>query len=555
MISKECAIFFDEDAFSIKTDKLMGRNSAGDSFLTGYFSYGKPEHFWVYAKTKQQAQVFLDLLNKINNRDDTKFISWASFFGLKTPGTLFYPGPDFQKLAWQRRLISEAAWSICGITHTTSSAAVMDAIGDYFIAPIKSWDALICTSNAVKQNVEFILEQKRKYLRDDLGLTRFTEPKLPVIPLGINTTEFEFSSNEKQKARSFFDIDDNTVVIAYVGRLSFHAKANPIPMYLAVEKAAKLNSHKKIKIIECGWYANDWIKNAFLELSGNLLDVAELVSVDGRDQTKVKMVWSAADIFCSFSDNIQETFGISPIEAMSSGLPVVVSDWNGYKESVRDDIDGFKVPTLMPEGGLGNDLSISYAMELDSYDRYIGKTSAFIAIDIDYAAFRFDQLIKSKELRLKMGQNGKKQATQKFDWKSIIPQYEELWSALGEERSKYSNSQENDTARPERPDPYRSFGHYSSSQLTQTHIFGFVYDDYNNTVERFKKFKNLNATEFLEQVLLSEDEFLQIFKLLTSDNLSSHDLLKNFNEDRRPLVYRNLFWLLKMGLLRIISAQ
>ena len=42
----------------------MGRNSAGDSFLKGYFAHGTPEHFWVYAKTKNQAQVFANRLSE-----------------------------------------------------------------------------------------------------------------------------------------------------------------------------------------------------------------------------------------------------------------------------------------------------------------------------------------------------------------------------------------------------------------------------------------------------------------------------------------------------------
>ena len=157
MVGKDCAIFFDEEAYSIKSEKLMGRNSAGDSFLKGYFVHGTPEHFWVYAKTKNQAQVFANRLSEQTEKNDTKFISWNNFFGLKDPGTIFFPGPNFKTLAWQRRFVGETAWSICGITHTTSSAKAMDAIGSFYTEPIKSWDALICTINSVKKNVEFVL--------------------------------------------------------------------------------------------------------------------------------------------------------------------------------------------------------------------------------------------------------------------------------------------------------------------------------------------------------------------------------------------------------------
>ena len=81
-----------------------------------------------------------------------------------------------------------------------------------------------------------------------------------------------------------------------------------------------------------------------------------------------KIAWSSADIFSSLSDNFQETFGITPIEAMASGLPVVVSDWDGYRDSVRHGVEGYLVPTSMPQNGLGADLALRHALSIDNYD-------------------------------------------------------------------------------------------------------------------------------------------------------------------------------------------
>jgi glycosyltransferase involved in cell wall biosynthesis len=49
-------------------------------------------------------------------------------------------------------------------------------------------------------------------------------------------------------------------------------------------------------------------------------------------------------VFCSLSDNIQETFGIVPIEAMAAGLPVVASPV-GFQ---KDLIDQGKGVGLLP---------------------------------------------------------------------------------------------------------------------------------------------------------------------------------------------------------------
>lgn len=58
-------------------------------------------------------------------------------------------------------------------------------------------------------------------------------------------------------------------------------------------------------------------------------------------------VWKVADGFTSLSDNIQETFGLVVVEAMASGLPVVASDWNGYRDLVVPGETGWLVPTCM----------------------------------------------------------------------------------------------------------------------------------------------------------------------------------------------------------------
>ena len=44
-----------------------------------------------------------------------------------------------------------------------------------------------------------------------------------------------------------------------------------------------------------------------------------------------EIVRAASDMFISLADSYQETFGLTPIEAMASELPVVASNWNGYR--------------------------------------------------------------------------------------------------------------------------------------------------------------------------------------------------------------------------------
>ena len=52
---------------------------------------------------------------------------------------------------------------------------------------------------------------------------------------------------------------------------------------------------------------------------------------------------AASDVFCAPATG-RESFGIVLVEALSSGLPVVASDIPGYREVVRDEVNGLLTP-------------------------------------------------------------------------------------------------------------------------------------------------------------------------------------------------------------------
>ena len=131
-------------------------------------------------------------------------------------------------------------------------------------------------------------------------------------------------------------------------------------------------------------------------------------------------------IFVSLSDNIQETFGLTPVEAMAAGLPCVVSDWNGYKDTVADGETGFRIPTTTLGPGAGIDVADRHAAGVDSYDQLIGITSLATAVDVDACADAIARLAGDAALRARLGQAAAARARRLYDWRVVVAAYQRL---------------------------------------------------------------------------------------------------------------------------------
>ena len=95
----------------------------------------------------------------------------------------------------------------------------MDAITNIPSSALEPWDAIICTSNAVKSHITNVLYQETERLSRRLGIRNFLLPQLPTIPLGINTEDFISSDEEISKYRKNLDIEDGSITVLYMGRL------------------------------------------------------------------------------------------------------------------------------------------------------------------------------------------------------------------------------------------------------------------------------------------------------------------------------------------------
>ncbi len=554
-MAERFALHFVPDGYAVDGPRLTGRQAAGAGLVRAIAQAEDVKAVGCFAAGSAHAEECERTLRGHGFDGDVVHIAQGRPQDIAPFGTLYQPAPALDRLAWRRLGVGERSYSLCSVTHMTASHAVMTAIAGLLVAPLRSWDALVCTSRVVRDSVREVLERQADYLRARLGAQRFELPQLPLIPLGVHCRDLASDEGRRADVRRRLGIGADDVAFLFLGRLSFHTKAHPQQMFAALERAVQAcadNDRRQVHLVLCGWFANESVEKAFREGAAALCPSVRLTVLDGRVPELQRDARACADVFTALADNVQETFGLAPIEAMAAGLPCVVSDWNGYRDTVRDGVDGYRIPTLMPGAGAGLDLAQRYDDGIDSYDMYCGHTSQAVALDGALLAQAYARLIADADLRRELGANARRRAQQEFDWGVVFARYRMLWSELDERRRADAVLAPALPALvPDRLDPFALFATYPSMQITPLSLVELAPDA---SLALVRQYRELALNRFTVASLPTLEEFGQIFGSIGSRPMQVDELLDALGPCDRPALLRGLAWLAKMDLLRIRAA-
>lgn len=527
----------------------MGRNSAGEGFLRGLFRYAEGDQLHLWNAFDQDRVEIEILINRLGPpRQPITWIGRGERERLAEPGAVYIPSPDLRREAWARRAMGPAAYSLTGVTHTIAETHILDEITGLLIAPLEPWDALICTSEAGRQAVAALLEGAAGYLQDRFGATRLPPAQLVTIPLGVHADDFRRDPEVRRRWRERLEIPDDAPTALHLGRFSSGTKMHPGPMGLALQQAAERLGRPVYWILFGGSRRHDEEEAFVAAARAYAPDVRIRLAGDTTSATRDALV-SAADVFLSLSDNVQETFGLTPVEAMAAGLPCVVSDWNGYRDTVRDGVDGFRIPTTTPRPGLGADLAYAYAQRLIPYESYAGSTALFAAVDVGAAADALTAVLGDPDLRATMGAAGAQRARQAFDWRVVIPQYQALWAEL--ERRRRAAGARPPQDNPFHPDPFRMFADYPTRVLAAGDLVALARPI---TPEAAAAWLAQDGARQVAARLPEPAEIAALVARLGAGPLSAAELLAGFPAGRRAFLERGLVWMAKFDVVRLSST-
>lgn len=547
-------IYFSPQFYSTSGPKLMGANAASESFLKAFVSYSGQSDIYCHVTRQDHIKPFVENVKYYANGEPRQVcvVQNLNHEIMENVGTLYWPACNMEPLFWQRRRYNQRAYSICGVTHTIASHDAIDPLTRLVTSPSQSWDALICTSQTVKESLTVLFENMCDYYSARFGVkVPFPSMQLPLIPLGIDYNAFQVDDKEalRRKWRQKLHIAEDDIVLLFVGRLSLHAKAHPYSMFKSVAEAAK-KVNKKIHLVQAGWAPADPVFDIFDKGGDMLPDNVTPIALDGRDMEVRKEIWSCADIFLSLVDNIQESFGLTPLEAMASGLPVIVTDWNGYKDTVVDGECGFRIRTLTPAAGVCQDIVNAFEDNKVNYDFYLANICQAVSCDTAHATEALVTLIEDENLRKTMGENGRKRVQDLYDWKHIIPQYQALWAELAERRKKdpeMAKLEAGQSPNPVYADPFAMFASYPTDILSDTDKVALKAEI---TVEQMLHIKKMPVNNFGHVAFPGIYEAVFGY-VLEHKSATVSDIIKALDAHSDYTIKRVLLWFAKVDLVSI----
>ncbi len=153
-----------------------------------------------------------------------------------------------------------------------------------------------------------------------------------VIPNAINLDAYKEKDDKQCRIlKEQLSLEENDVVILYVGRISFEKNIDKIIQSLAIVRE---KSRQSVKLLLVGdGTALKQMKSLVESL--NLEGLVRFVGSVNNDM--VKFYYQISDIFAFTSTS--ETFGMVIIEALASGLPVLAVKAPGVVDILTDGVD------------------------------------------------------------------------------------------------------------------------------------------------------------------------------------------------------------------------
>lgn len=230
-------------------------------------------------------------------------------------------------------------------------------------------------------NADMVIAECPQDKQDLCSLYGVNPARIAIVPCGFSPSEF-YPVNQSL-ARSYLGLYKEERIILQLGRMVPRKGVDNV-----IHALSKLQTGNTRLLIVGG--ESEIPDPASCPEIGRLQEIANQLGVGPsvtfigrRDRRVLKYYYSAADIF--ITTPWYEPFGITPLESMACGTPVIGSEVGGIKYSVKDGETGYLVPPNDP---------VALAGKIDQMlqDRKLIKRMQLNAIKRVHRLFTWDRI-------------------------------------------------------------------------------------------------------------------------------------------------------------------
>ncbi|MGH9351344.1 MAG: glycosyltransferase family 4 protein, partial [Terriglobia bacterium] len=394
-------------------DIVRGATVASDTLIEALITSSGERQYELFAPPKLVDHFAARMRERFNHRPGKAAYVIRSTAELAdgscrlTPAAWLTPSGDWVSSLRIRRDFASRLYPVTAVAHGFGLHHMLHtAFLRLLLVGALECDSIVSGTRASRQALLNVLGHVADGFNAEFGTRLSYRGRTDVVPLCVDTERLR--PREKMPLRSILGLPRDAFVVMYVGRLS-PSKGDWFPFVKMFSSLVARNPGRKLLLVMCGTQAGAYA-NRLRDYGRSLGILANLrFKLDFPDSAKEQLI-PAADAFVSVSDTVNETFGLAPVEAMACGIPQVVSDWDGYRETVVHNETGFLVPTYWTR--CSGDLATTGPLLGTDYENLcIGHS---IATDMgDFAGF-LQVLMDNAELRARMGQRSRARAIELY---------------------------------------------------------------------------------------------------------------------------------------------
>ena len=223
--------------------------------------------------------------------------------------------------------------ALCESEKKDRPTLIFHIFGDFVLNAV-AWQA--CGDLLKKFKVQFIAASHKQASLLESFFAQGEE--VEVIPFPVSDLEYFYSEEVREKTREAYQWGDDLIFL-YTGRLSYQKNITDL---IHIFSYFQSHFNQKVRLVLAGpmddlavpYLGKEALPGTFYfhwEEALNSCENSDRITFLGNlSQEELFKLYNGADCYISLSAHHDEDYGMSPAEALCSGLPCVLSQWGGF---------------------------------------------------------------------------------------------------------------------------------------------------------------------------------------------------------------------------------